>query len=120
MIVTLYSSYVVLDTTVDSSREEVYTIDCSWSVNPHSSWRYADSYSAGWNSIQFDDSSWESAPAGSFAPIDQSTPTRFYRRRVSSFPLPNVFSHLRVAAFSSAGILCHVNGREAFRRNLPS
>lgn len=119
-MVTLFSSYVVLDTTVDASGEEVYRIDCSWAVNPHSSWRYADSYSAGWSDIQFDDSSWESAPAGSFAPIDQSTPTRFYRYHVPSYSLPSVFSHLRVAAFSSVGVLCFVNGREAFRRNLPS
>ena len=117
---TLYSSYVVLDTTVDSSGEEAYWMDCSWAVNPHSSWRYSDSYSAGWSEASFDDSSWESATPGSFEPIASSTSTRFYRHRIASYAVPGVFSHLRVAAFASTGIRCFVDGREAFRRNLPS
>ena len=88
-------------------------------LSPSSLWKYNDNHVADWNSINFDDNSWDEGKEGFFSPIPLNSVTRYYRL---SFTLPSTlpsFAGIRFIFNLKYGIVVYIDGTEMDRYNMP-
>ncbi|MCI0745920.1 MAG: Ig-like domain-containing protein [Verrucomicrobia subdivision 3 bacterium] len=96
-------------------------------------WRYLDNSApapAGWNTVGFNDAGWNSGPTQlGYGEGDEATPISFvtggvpitfYFRHAFVITNTDAFTNMLFEVLRDDGVVVYLNGREAFRMNMPT